>query len=71
MNINIGPLLLNRKDYHKNETFSGNNFKFQHEFFSTFFIAYCTKNIGPNLNFLSNLKADWFGYAQYFRLSAV
>ena len=32
-NINIGHLLINRKDYHKNESCSGNQLKFQHEFF--------------------------------------
>ena len=31
-NINIGPLLINRKSYHKNWTCFGNHFEFQYKF---------------------------------------
>ena len=35
-NINIGPLLINHKGYHKNETCSRSYFEFQYEVFSKF-----------------------------------
>ena len=52
--INIGPLLINRKDYHKNGAYSGNYFKFQQEFLFNFFDYMHMKNI-----FVTSQSRSW------------
>ena len=44
-NINIGPLLIYHRGYHKIETCSGNHFEFQPKFFLNFFDCMHIKHI--------------------------
>ena len=48
-NINIGPLVINRKGHHKNKACSGNHFEFQHMFIFQFFCMHIKKKFQVNL----------------------
>ena len=49
-NINIGPLLINRKGYHKNQTCFGNNLNFNISFIFNFFDCMHITNIFSQAN---------------------